>query len=263
MDIYDNEIEIIEYFQSVAHSEIMLIPEDSEVCSDLCVSIIDKEEWMHWCDSSGKSDPPPDFYSNVHGYMLDVMRVDDHGFISKKGKVVNPTRQRETEVARELREKGILEAFPNAKLIMNVDTKLPTHEDHNYKFYLDNFIRTIESHKKKISNYKANHPSLKTVFFVFDESSQYMQVQKMPEILKVGAMAQRMPHFWFYDKDFLAAIINSDIDYMIWFTPYKHCKMFTQNWEPVTLPKAVVIDVKNIDVDLIKFDTERMESSEL
>ena len=90
-----------------------------------------------------------------------------------------------------------------------------------------------------------------------------MQVQKMPEILKVGAMAQGMPHFWFYDKDFLAAIINSDIDYMIWFTPYKHCKMFTQNWEPVTLPKAVVIDVKNIDVDLIKYDTERMESSEL
>ena len=66
--------------------------------------------------------------------MMDVMRVDDHGFRNKKGKTVNPTRMRESELARELRDKGILDAFPNAKLMMTVDTKLPTHKDHNYIF---------------------------------------------------------------------------------------------------------------------------------
>ena len=47
--------------------------------------------------------------------MTDVMRVDDHGYISPKGKTVNPTRKRESDVARELKENGVLVEYYVAK----------------------------------------------------------------------------------------------------------------------------------------------------
>jgi hypothetical protein len=34
--------------------------------------------------------------------MMDVMRVDDHSFENKKGKLVNPTNSRESEIQAEL-----------------------------------------------------------------------------------------------------------------------------------------------------------------
>ena len=96
--------------------------------------------------------------------MLEVMRVDDHGF-KKKGKIINQSLAREHMVERELREAGILDQFPNLKsIIINADSGLPTEEDHNYCFYYDNFRRTLEHHKSKIGNYRMNHPGYKTIF---------------------------------------------------------------------------------------------------
>ena len=91
MDIFDNEIEIIEMFQDVDPSSVMFAPECTDECEALYWSIKDVEQWAQWRNSSGKADPPPDFYSNTYGFMMDVMRVDDHGYISPKGKTVNFT----------------------------------------------------------------------------------------------------------------------------------------------------------------------------
>ena len=262
MDIYDNESEIIRAFQNIAPSSVMFAPECTSESEALYWSIKDATQWVRWCNSSGKADPPPDFYSDFYGFMMDVMRVDDHGYISSKGKTVNPTRKRESEVARELSDKGVLSAFPNAKLIMTVDTQLPTHEDHNYDYYRDNFVRTIESHKIKIPNYKANHPNLKTVFFVFDESSQYMQVSKKISNPRVGTSVMAMPHLWWTDAEFISSVTNSDIDFVIWFTPYKHCEMYEQDRKPVTMPVVTIIDTKQI-IDTFEYTRDLMESVEI
>jgi len=263
MDIFDNEIEIINFFQDVDDSSIMLIPEGSVACEEICLAIKEAEKWQLWKNSSGKADPPPDFFSDALGYMMEVMRVDDHGYISKKGKTVNPMRQRETQIARELRDNGFLDTFPNARLFLIVDTGLPTHEDHNYDYYRDNFVRAISVHIKKIPTYKQNHPTLKTVFFVFDEASPYMQVLQPPQNPTIGTVVQAQPHFWFMDKEFIDTIKNSAIDYFVWFTPYKHCKMYTAEMEAVTLPEAVVIDVQKYDIEVINYNAAQMESVEL
>ena len=264
MDIFDNEINIIECFQDIADttSKVLLIGNTSE-CKTLYSSIIKAKRWKNWKNSSGKADPPPDFYSDRYGYMMDVMRVDDHGYISPKGKTVNPTRQRESELTRELKEKGILDVFPHARLLMTVDTQLPTREDHNYVYYRDNFIRVIEAHKKKISSYQSNHPSLKTVFFVFDESSQYMQTSCRIERPEVGKIVQARPHFWWGDESFITAFYNSEIDFVIWFTPYKHCQMYDPLGNKVDLPVATIIDVKSFKIDAIKYNADLMESVEI
>ena len=42
MDIFDNEIEIIKFFQNVDDSSIMLIPSESPECENICTVIKDE-----------------------------------------------------------------------------------------------------------------------------------------------------------------------------------------------------------------------------
>lgn len=262
MDIFDSELEIIKCFQETEIKDTLLLPVNDEDAEQAYLSIIQK--WEKWTNSSGKSDPPPDFFSDELGLMMDIMRVDDHGHVGRDGKsIVNPTLQRESEVMRELKQKGILDIFPNAQPHLIVDTKLPTDEDHNYIFYRDNFNRTVGSHIKKIANYRSNHPGLKTVFMVFDESSPYFESMEPYKARKIGDVQRGKPHLWFLDSAFMAIVKNSDIDYLVWFTPYKHCDLFSSIDGRVELPIAVVINVRNIETPFIQYETLKMISAEL
>lgn len=264
MDIYDNEIEIIKRFHDVQSSEVFLLPEDSDECEQIFLAVHQEDQWSRWKDTSGKADPPPDFYSDELGLMMDVMRVDDHSRIGKNGKsIVNPTLQRETEVTRELKEKGIFEPFPNAKPILIVDTGLSTDEDHNYAFYRDNFVRTVEAHKKKIPQYQKNHPGYKTIFFVFDEASPYFEAKEKPVSRRVGDITQGQPHLWFWDRAFIRTIEGSQIDYLIWYTPYKHFSLSDSTGKHLELPKVTVMKVKGSIIDTKEFSADRMMSAEL
>ena len=264
MKMYDNENDIIEYFQMLSTESICLLTGETEEVETILSSILDEGGWKNWIDSSGKGDLPPDFYNNNLKIMMDVMKVDDHGFISSKGKTVNPTRKRESDIMHELQDKGFLDKFPNAKIFINAVTDLPTHEDHNYRYYRDNFIKTVKSHIKKINRYKVNHPGYKVIFFVFDESSQYMQVDHKTEKIKVGIVSKAFPHLWFMDKSLVSSFENSELDFLIWFTPYKHCDAFSEkDGSCLNLPEAVIYDVKNMDIPLRYYKEELMESTEV
>lgn len=71
-----------------------------------------------------------------------------------------------------------------------------------------------------------------------------------------------MPHLWWCDSEFVKAFQSSEIDYLIWFTPYKHCEMYDQFGNAVTLPTISVIDTKMI-IDAINYDESLMESVEI
>lgn len=260
MGIFDKETEIIEFFQTlVSPSEVALFPENDET-EQVFLSIYDEERWKKWTDTSGKNDPPPDFYSDEFGLMMDVMRVDDHGFVSDKGKTVNPTLTREREVMRELQEKGILAQFPGAKLHLLVDTKLPTEEDHNYRFYRDNFVGTVETHKNKIRKYKENHPKCKVIFFVFDESSAYMETPYKSSNPVQGQLNCGRVHFFFNDSAFIRVIKDSDIDYLVWFAPYKKIDFLGKGLE---LPKVVVYNIQELPQEQLEYNEDCMMSVEV
>lgn len=260
MGIFDKENEIIEYFQTiVSPPEVALIPENDET-ERVFQSISDKESWAKWTDTSGKNDPPPDFYCDEYGLMMDVMRVDDHGYISEKGKTVNPTLTREREVTKELQENGILDQFPGAKLHLLVDTKLSTEEDHNYMFYRDNFVRTVEAHKKKIHRYRENHPNCKVIFFVFDESSAYMEPLRKTNNPVKGQLHCGRVHVWFNDSAFIKVLKDSDIDYLVWFTPYKMIEFLGKGLE---LPRAVVYNIKELQQEQFEYNEDCMMSVEV
>lgn len=251
----EKEINLINSFQNLESDEILLLPEDEEV-KEILHYIYDAKKWEEWIDSSSKDAPPPDFYSDKYKLMMEVMRVDDHGY-KKKGKIINPTYEKEHLIEKELSENGILDMFPNATLNIIADTKLPTEEDHNYDYYLDNFKRTVENHIRKIHKYRNNHIGYKLIFFVYDESSAYFEALgdcKDSNIVKRGK-----PHFFMLDEAFLDVFYWAKIDYLIWYAPYK--KFYSIDSE-ITLPKACVYRIGEPLPKEYIYDKKKMMSVE-
>lgn len=264
MDIYDNEINIISYFQELETTQILLLPESSKRVEQICRLVHEKSNWKKWIDTSAKNALPPDFYCEFEKVMMDVMRIDDHENISAKGKIVNPTRVRETQMIKKLRDAGVLDAFPNAAPIVIAKTDLPTEQDHNYNFYLNSFTRTVQNHIDKIQNYKRNHPGFKTIFFIFDESSPYFEATDEISEITEGMYCSGKPHLWFFDENFINVFTNADVDYLIWFTPYKYCRLFANGSDDsIELPVATVIDIMNKDFQTIHYDSHKMVSAEV
>ena len=161
MNYFDNEENILEWFPNTFEQQVLFPIENAE-CIELYLSLSDEQRFPDWINSSGKGDPPPDFYNPQINMMMDVMRVDDHGHVVGKGKYINPVNQRESKIQRELRETGFLDMFPNVQSVfVNAVTDLPEKEDHNYQFYVENFKRTLEKHIKSIPLYRKNHPNYK------------------------------------------------------------------------------------------------------
>ena len=56
--------------------------------------------------------------------------------------------------------------------------------------------------------------------------------------------------------------MKSEIDFVIWFTPYKHCEMYDQEGNPAVMPTVTIIDTKQ-SIDTFKYNRDLMESVEL
>ena len=227
-------------------------------------SIRNDEQWVKWHDSSGKDAPPPDYYNNELKLMMEVMRVDDNEHIDElTSKSIHPLRVRESELISEMKNKGILDILPpNGQIMIIANTKLLTDEDHNYIFYRDNFIRIIENHKEKIPAYQLNHPGFKTIFFVFDESSMYIKLEdgySKNTFSRKRDIASGQLHKWCLDEAFLNTIINSEIDFLIWATPYK--QLLDENGTEVELPGVCIFDIKNMTIETETYNERRMVST--
>lgn len=244
MNLFDNENEIIEFFKMGGCEEVLFL--NNNISTNKIFKYISKpKHWKNWICSSGKDEPPPDYYSDKYKLMMEVMRIDDHAFKNKKGKLVNPVNIRESEIQAEIRKHAKITG--TTKIIVNAVSGLPTREDHNYDFYLKNFSRVINNHKESVELYRSNHKGYKLIFFLFDESSAYVRVDTK-ELADRGAKHGEMfigdSHRFFLDKAFVDVIKECGADYVVWYTPFKYIDthgVFPQ------LPKVIVIDVKNLD----------------
>ena len=263
MNRLDDENKIMSDFQQVNDNEVMFITQ-SEEAERVYRAIHTEALWNKWINSSSKSDPPPDYYSPEYKLMMDVMRIDDHAYIDVKGKVQNPTNAGESKLYKELKKSGILESFPNAEPIVIAKTKLPSEKDHNYSFYKSNFKRVVSEHIRKLPLYQSNHIGYKTILFVMDESSGYIQCEgKKPDIntIQEGGQLKGYPHLFFCDKSFVKVFMKTGIDYLIWYAPYK---LLRTSERVLELPKSVIFDCKVDRIDeLIEYKEDKICSSEL
>lgn len=262
----DNEIDIINHlhmFYNTGLTQIALLPNESEELVSVVEKICDLDNWKNWIESSGKSDPPPDFYSDKFMLMMDIMRVNDHERKGKKGKLHNPSMKHDKELFRELQQSGILAQNPNTNVFIIGDTQLPTYEDHNYKLYLKCFQRVLSKHIESIPLYKKNHPNHKVIFFVFDESSAYFESEQLVDESKQYRKSDGMsgnPHLFFRDNAFIETFRNKGIDYFFWYTPYK---LFAHISPPLKLPELCVYDLSQKQLSCMDYDSKRMISAEI
>lgn len=264
MNFYDDERMIIEDFQLTLNSEVCF-PFESRDAVEVFKSVRNTRKWTNWTYNAGKADPPPDFFSEKYQLMMEVMRIDDHAYVNENGVLINPVNTRESQIQKELRAK-IKAAQPtldvdNLRIRVNAITNLPSLQDHNYQFYCANFKRAMEKHMQKIPLYRSNHPGKKLIFFVFDESTAYTLVDD-PEVVQRGLKPLEpyvaKPVFHFLDNRFINVFRNSDIDYLIWYAPYK-----VFHGCPVQLPRVCVFDIKNYNYkDCVDYPEEFIVSTE-
>lgn len=266
MNYFDDENEVIKHFQKYPHAIVYLPPKSREAVR-VFEKISKKSKWAKWKDSSKKADSPPDFYSDKFKLMMEVMRVDDHSRVNERGQVINPTNIRESIIQREIRSNLIRNGRDpdkdNIKVFVNAVSGLPTFEDHNYTFYYEGFARVLNHHKDRIALYRKNHPSYKLIFFVFDESSAYVEASvPIKELLvRAGEKLTGEPHIFYRDKRFVDIITSLDIDYLIWHTPNKGFDLDTGvHLQPNIV--AVYDMKKYIPHDIIDYSLERTISLE-
>ncbi len=250
----------LDYFRTgFEHARCMLIPND-ELTANVIEAVVDAAGWT---DCSGKDVPPPDFVCMPKGIMLEAMRVDDHERPGDRKGFVNPVRARESEIIKEYESEFselLASAAEGATLTVTGKTDLPTVEDHNYEFYLSAFKRIIEKHAAHASDYRGNHPGLELVFYVFDESTFYLEASEHHGTNpRKGESVRGRPHYWFADAAFLDVIGRSGADYFIWYTPFKQPQLFASE---LMLPDTVVYDLIRFDPERITYDATHMISAE-
>lgn len=196
-------------------------PEDSELYS-IYNKIHDVNWKKHWTDSSGKSDVPPDFYSEEYGLMMEFMIVDDHSHVDSKG-LINPQKRSDSKAYNDLTnylDSSLMNQLE--AILITTSTELPSDEDHNYVFYVEEVKRVISKHIEKIQLYRENHPRCKLIFFIQDESTLYVEVEKEHhEAFKRKDAVEACPHFPYVDKEMVNSLIEADIDYVVWWMPYR------------------------------------------
>lgn len=79
----ESEKQLIRRFQIEPSKGICLLCETSKE-KELCNIIQSGNFWKDWVDASAHDAPPPDFYSNKYGLMMDVMKIDDNTRKTKK-----------------------------------------------------------------------------------------------------------------------------------------------------------------------------------
>ena len=63
-----------------------------------------------------------------------------------------------------------------------------------------------------------------------------------------GQIIKAYPHLWWTDRNIMNVLKGSNVDYVIWFTPFKHFNSL----EEVELPKVIILDVKEYPYDGLK-----------
>lgn len=263
MKTSDNEDFLLEQFRLLNNSEILLLGNKFR-CINLLSSLRNYFRRKKWINSSAKNAPPPDFYNDKTKMMMEVMKIDDHAYKDKTGKIQNPVAKKESEILKRYFGKGYKTDRNDLSCCVIASSGLPTREDHDYQKYFANFQRVFENHNSKIPKYKENHPEYKTIFFVYDESSAYGECIDSNDAkisLQEGRIVQAKPHLPFFDKRFIEIIKNSEVDYVIWFMPYK--RIVKQDKKIVKIPKCVVIEKNKIkEKYIVNYDSNLIISSE-
>lgn len=210
-------------------------------------------------ENNGHNALPPDFYSDEFSCMFDLMRVND----SEIKKSYNPVKIRERKAEKEIKERGILNAL-NSNPIVFINSESDKDNEHTLQNYIKNSNRVMSEHIKKIDIWKLEHPNIKYKgLLVFDETESYFEgyVQHVYDNKYAfiwDANKPLMLHKPWMDATFINKAYHSDLDFVIWFCPYKtHGSLWQQTH--YDYPDLVILDTRFLRTDYIKYDISKFE----
>ena len=262
MKTVNNESMILDIFSDTSFRETLIIGNHIK-CGKLFRSIKCFYRRKNWIDSSAKNYPPPDFYNIKLKMMMDVMRLDDSSFVDSKGKVQNPVLQNENKLLKKYFGSNYKNERNDISCFVIASSGLPSDEDHNFQRYFENFKRVIKKHCESIELYKENHPGYQVVFFLYDESTAYMEVHN-PELFpkKKGMPCSGKPHIQFCDTKFLEVLNQTNADYFIWYTPNKLIEI--EKGMYLNIPKCAIIQNSKIPSKYcMNYDHSKLKSTEV
>ena len=206
--------------------------------------------------------------------MGDIMQVDDSGHTVHRGRksvYVNEEKRANSQMYKELMKSGILDDINVKKILFVGDVyNIPEDEHHQFQWYLNEFKRIVSKHIHNIPIYKRNYQNYKTAFFIYDEASQYIELDTclysekyIENFLSIDNVTM---HYPFLDVDFINILKQKvtlkdgtlhGIDYVVWCLQDR-C-LDTTDTEECTTSNLIIIDMNNIDnVELIKYFPVRM-----
>ena len=147
MSTFRNESMILDVFRLTKNSEIRTVGNWFK-CRKIFYSLKYNVFYKYWKNTSGKSELPPDFYNEKLKLMMEVMRIDDCGYVDNKGKIQNLSLQKEGKIYKKFFkeiDRDDLSIFINTNPIPSTPK-----ENCSMKKYYDNFRRIFNDHNSKI-----------------------------------------------------------------------------------------------------------------
>lgn len=239
MNYFDDEARIIEYLQMAELPKVHFLNFTLPLVR-FFISLHSSKHFCNWVNSSSKSAVPPDFYSDKYKVMLEVMRFDDYEVGSNSPNALES--QFYKRIERQFTEHGKrLEKDQYKFLLMPDYSKV---SENNLALYYENFRRVVEKHARKTGEYREAHPGYELGFLLCDESPAYIEaVEKQEKIPPEGVPIKGRYYEAPKDKRFIDVLLETDVDFIIWMTPYK---------EMPGNPKQFLIETYLLDVNKAK-----------
>lgn len=249
----DNEIDALKYIQNGFDIWNILLYNGNSFNKKILRYV---KNFDKFTENNGHAALPPDFYSDGFSCMFDVMRIND----SEIKKTYNPVKIRERNVEKELKKAGILDAInPNATVFINSESD--NDAEHTIDNYKKNCNRVMSEHIKKIDIWKTEHPNIKHKgLFIFDETEAYFKgcVRHVYKDLYCFFWDATRPielHKPWMDVSFIAKAYTAQLDFIIWFCPYKsHGSL--QRATDYKYPELVILDTRFSRTDYISYNLE-------
>lgn len=165
--------------------------------------------------NNGHDCPPPDYYSDSLDCMFDVLRINaTEETDDVTGKTWNPAKIAERKSIEFFKDVGFY-GNPYMHLITEVHGGKPTYEK-----YSTQAKRVIANHIQKIPVWKQEHPKIMTKgLIICDVSPLCIEVFKADTSYHYGP-GFRVHEVW-NDFVFSSPIYKSDLDFVVWFSPWK------------------------------------------
>lgn len=239
--MFDNEDEILSFARDYIrqHGALHFNGNSFNKKVQRCLTDVD-----NLVSDNGHDALPPDYYSDTHNMMFDVLRVND----SEIKKRYNPVKIRERNAYNEILEKFGDIMQPNTQILTISESD--DIDEHIYKNYTKNAKRVIGEHIKKINKWKNKHPCIKHKgLFIFDETEVYFEGVSKPtgssnpdEAWFRAVNAREGFHKPWLDQKFMKQIYESELDFIVWFCPWKPDGVVRQI--RAEFPYVVIIDVR-------------------